>query len=134
MSDCPTLSNYPKSPPEQQCQTPQEYAYLPRPSSLHSTCTRKLIYNNQIRIAVRADRLAGSPEFAWKDVKDFKWHRTQASPNWGLLPEDQWAEPVAPEAKGLVANTLCPSEDVVQSQSGEAADAQQDDDDEEDEL
>lgn len=24
---------------------------------------------------------------AWEDVKDFKWHRAQKSPNWSVIPE-----------------------------------------------
>lgn len=26
-------------------------------------------------------------ENAWADVKDFKWHRAQKSPNWDVIPE-----------------------------------------------
>lgn len=26
---------------------------------------------------------------AWEDVKDFKWHRVQRSPNWDVLPDSE---------------------------------------------
>jgi hypothetical protein len=32
-------------------------------------------------------QLAAMPN-AWSDVKDFKWHRAQRSPNWGPIPQE----------------------------------------------
>eukprot|EP00904_Undaria_pinnatifida_P013060 jgi/Undpi1/8885/HiC_scaffold_25.g11347.m1 len=33
---------------------------------------------------------------AWEDVKDFKWHRAQQSPNWGIIPQgDRESDPLA---------------------------------------
>jgi hypothetical protein len=34
---------------------------------------------------------------AWSDVKDFKWLRTQKSPNWDILPEAERATYVEEE-------------------------------------
>jgi len=39
---------------------------------------------------------------SWRDVKDFKWHRLQASPNWSILDEsDRTRTPVSGTSLGL---------------------------------
>lgn len=36
---------------------------------------------------------------AWEDVKDFKWHRAQKSPNWDVIPmEEREADALAATA------------------------------------
>jgi len=46
-----------------------------------------LEYNELAQHMDKAE-LSGKENF-WNDVKDFKWHRVQQSPNWSLLPEHE---------------------------------------------
>lgn len=36
---------------------------------------------------------------AWEDVKDFKWHRAQQSPNWSIIPQgDRESDPLTKQS------------------------------------
>jgi hypothetical protein len=42
---------------------------------------------NEYKQLMDCGLVAENLDVTYKEVKDFKWHRTQASPNWGLLEE-----------------------------------------------
>lgn len=39
--------------------------------------------------AFRQDAGLSEVANAWEDVKDFRWHRAQKSPNWNVIPETE---------------------------------------------
>lgn len=46
---------------------------------------------------------------AWEDVKDFKWHRAQKSPNWGVIPEAEKVTPLTVTSTPTVATSVSES-------------------------
>lgn len=53
---------------------------------------------NSIALHLQAAGLDGITN-AWEDVKDFKWHRAQKSPNWHVIPEaEREGDPLAMKA------------------------------------
>ena len=52
----------------------------------------------------------------WSKVKDFKWHRAQASPNWSVLPEpDRNHRPVRTD---LVRNMAAAAQGQSEANTG----------------